>query len=324
MPKVSVIIPIYNVEKYIERCARSLFEQTLDDIEYIFIDDCSPDKSIKILKDVLRGYPKRLNQVQIVNMPQNSGQAMVRNAGLKHATGDYVIHCDSDDWVEHNIFEKLYFKAIESGADIVVCDFYYEKADRVETEHIEAVTPPHECLKSLKGSVMYTTWNRLVKRQLIVDSGVYFVPGINYGEDLCFMLQVYFYAQKIEYINKPLYHYNRTNEMSIVHSASNTEIIEQMMKCYDYLEAFFYRKNFPLKLTKAKINLRDRWLSIRARDNMQRWQATYPEVVSVVIKDKSLKLIYRICYALAAKGFYSPLNIYIWISSLKKHQNVLR
>lgn len=83
MPKVSIIVPVYGVEKYIERCCRSLFEQTLDDIEYLFIDDCSPDRSIEILKKVLDEYPHRKNQVHIHRMGKNSGQAAVRKWGMR-------------------------------------------------------------------------------------------------------------------------------------------------------------------------------------------------------------------------------------------------
>lgn len=107
MPKVSIIIPVYGVEKYIERSARSLFEQTLDDIEYLFIDDCTPDKSVEILKRVLEEYPHRKSQVVIHRMEQNSGQAKVREWGMRNATGEYVIHCDSDDWVDMHMYEEI-------------------------------------------------------------------------------------------------------------------------------------------------------------------------------------------------------------------------
>lgn len=123
MPKVSIIIPVYGVEKYIERCARSLFEQTLDDIEYLFIDDCTPDKSVEILKRVLEEYPHRKSQVVIHRMEQNSGQAKVREWGMRNARGEYVIHCDSDDWLDVHMYEEMYNKAIEEDADVVVCDY---------------------------------------------------------------------------------------------------------------------------------------------------------------------------------------------------------
>ena len=97
MPKVSVVIPVYGVEKYIERCARTLFEQTIDDIEYIFVNDCTKDRSIEILEQVIKDYPQRKGQIRIENMLTNSGQAAVRRCGIELATGEYIIHCDSDD-----------------------------------------------------------------------------------------------------------------------------------------------------------------------------------------------------------------------------------
>lgn len=123
MPKVSVIIPVYRTEKYIERCVRSLFNQTLDEIEYLFIDDCSPDNSIKILNNVLEDYPHRKEQVIIHRMSRNSGQAIVRNWGMQNATGEYVIHCDSDDWVDADMYRAMYDKAVEEHSDVVICDY---------------------------------------------------------------------------------------------------------------------------------------------------------------------------------------------------------
>lgn len=91
MPKVSIIILVYNIEKYIEKCARSLFQQTLDDLEYIFVNDCTPDNSINVIQDVLKDYPSRKNQVKIVNLEINSGQAAARKRGVLEATGEFVI-----------------------------------------------------------------------------------------------------------------------------------------------------------------------------------------------------------------------------------------
>ena len=114
MPKVSVIIPIYGVEKYIRRCAESLFSQTLDDIEFIFIDDCSPDKSMEILYSVMDVFRSKITEkhwsIRIERMPQNCGQAYVRRYGMSLCSGDFVIHCDSDDWVDINMYKKLYEK----------------------------------------------------------------------------------------------------------------------------------------------------------------------------------------------------------------------
>ena len=134
MPKVSIIVPVYGVEKYIERCARSLFEQTLDDIEYLFIDDCTPDKSVEILKRVLEEYPHRKSQVVIHRMEQNSGQAKVREWGMRNATGEYLIHCDSDDWVDMDMYRIMYEEAKRTDADIVMCGYKATDGVRVFNE----------------------------------------------------------------------------------------------------------------------------------------------------------------------------------------------
>ena len=118
--KVSVCIPVYGVEKYIERCARSLFEQTMSDgIEFIFVNDCTPDKSIEILEKVLAEYPHRKKQTQIINHEKNSGLVAARKTGLAHATGEYIIHCDSDDWVDVDFYQVMYETAINNNADVV-------------------------------------------------------------------------------------------------------------------------------------------------------------------------------------------------------------
>ena len=117
---VSVVIPVFKVRNFIERCATSLFEQTLEDVEYIFVDDASPDDSIEILKECLERYPKRKAQVQILTHEQNKGLPAARNTGLAVATGEYVFHCDSDDWVESTMLEDLYVTAIQNSADICV------------------------------------------------------------------------------------------------------------------------------------------------------------------------------------------------------------
>ena len=112
-PFLSVIIPVYNVEDYIEKCARSLFEQTLDNIEYIFVDDCSMDKSIEILQQIVKDYPSREGLVKIVQTPKNSGQYFVRKFGMQFVSGKYLIHCDSDDWIDSTMYEEM-FKIAEN------------------------------------------------------------------------------------------------------------------------------------------------------------------------------------------------------------------
>ena len=119
MYKVSVLVPIYGVEHYIERCARSLFEQTYPNLEYVFVNDCTPDRSVDILKQVMESYPNRVDAVKVINHNTNRGIAAARNTLIDNAVGDYVCYVDSDDWLELDAIEKLVKKLMESGAEIV-------------------------------------------------------------------------------------------------------------------------------------------------------------------------------------------------------------
>ena len=187
MTKVSVIVPVYRVEKYIERCAKSLFEQSLDDIEYLFVDDCTPDDSINILRQVLEAFPQRKAQVIIHKMTQNSGQAAVRKWGMLNATGEYIIHCDSDDWVDTDMYRYMYEKAITEDADIVSCNYY-----KVEDSCFKEVVVPH-----FDGLLTGPLWNRLVRRRLYVENPFVF-PVANKAEDGAIMVQLSFFANKKE------------------------------------------------------------------------------------------------------------------------------
>lgn len=110
-PLVSVIVPVYGVEQFVEQCARSLFNQSLAEVEFIYVDDASPDKSIEKVKKVLKEFPNRETQVKIIHHDVNKGLPAARNTGLSVATGEYVFHCDSDDYVESQMLERLYRKA---------------------------------------------------------------------------------------------------------------------------------------------------------------------------------------------------------------------
>ena len=210
MPKVSVIIPVYGVEKYIERCARSLFEQTLDDIEYIFVDDCSPDKSIAILENIIKEYQPRLNKehknVRIEKMSQNSGLPNVRRYGIKLATSDYIAHCDSDDWVELDMYQQMYNKAIEEDADVVVCDY-------VVTNGTSVIKTINACHAKSPGQLIenclfqrdpWSLCNKLFKRKAYYNIEY---PKGAMGEDMVTTIQLLWNCKTLSYINKPCYQY---------------------------------------------------------------------------------------------------------------------
>jgi len=197
-PNISIIVPVYNVEKTIERCARSLFEQSFNDIEYIFVNDCTTDSSIQILKKVLNDFPKRKNQITILDHQLNRGVAAARNTGLDKARGDYVIQIDSDDWVEKTMIEELYNTAVKNNSDFVWSDFYvgfYNDKNKLVYRKQDVPQNPASCIKEiLTGSFHAGLWNKLMKRDICVANNIRFPEGINICEDIVFVISYLLHA----------------------------------------------------------------------------------------------------------------------------------
>lgn len=247
MPKISIIVPVYNVAKYIERCVTSLFEQTINDVEYIFINDCTPDNSMEILDAIVEKYHNRFikenKTVRIVKMPTNCGLAAVRRHGIQLATGDYIIHCDSDDWVDTNLYESLYDKAMETGAEIVICPVTEEWGQYSFVRKWEDLG--NSCQQLLQdwyqNNVQMYTVNKLVKKSVLVDSNILPYKGINMWEDNGLMLRVFYYAKGLAQISDSTYHYFRGNENAYTRSYGRKSI-DQMLECAKLLDDFFRNK----------------------------------------------------------------------------------
>lgn len=149
-PKVTIVVAVFNVEKYIERCAVSLWSQTLDDIEYVFMDDCSTDNSVAILENVLERFPNRANSVKIIRNLKNSQVAYTRTIGMKAATGEYVIHCDPNDFVDLDYYEIMYRAAKDTDSDIVAANYYKETEGVVEEIKVNYYSScPKDCIKNI-------------------------------------------------------------------------------------------------------------------------------------------------------------------------------
>lgn len=136
--KVSILIPVYGVEKYIERCARSIFDQTYQNLDIVFVDDCTPDKRIEILRRVLDDYPERKAQTRIIRHEHNRGLAAARNTAVAAATGTFLTHVDSDDWLELDAVEELVKKQVETGAEIVTGEVYINE-QQIDEHYIEPI-----------------------------------------------------------------------------------------------------------------------------------------------------------------------------------------
>lgn len=209
MPRVSVIVPIYGVERYISRCVESLMRQTLADVEYIFVNDCTKDKSMSILAAILNKYPWR--NYRIVDHEQNRGLPASRNTGLSIATGDYVFHCDSDDYCDPDMLSEMYNKACDAGADIVWCNYYESFADHEDIKIEPSYDSADDSVRAMLSRTMqYNVWNKLVKRALYIDNAIEFPEGYSMGEDLT-MVKLFASAGQVVYLPKEFYHYVRYN-----------------------------------------------------------------------------------------------------------------
>lgn len=239
-PVVSVIIPIYKVERYIEKCSRSLFEQSLKEgIEFIFVDDATPDKSIEILQTVLADYPERKSQVKILHHASNKGLAAARNTGYATATGEYIIHCDSDDYVHPDMYKILTEKAYKESADVVICDFYAAFENRNLLFKQEVGTNKKSLISGiLDGSIHNGVWNKLIHRNLYSKLDTKWCAGVNMWEDVSIIPRLLYFSEKTVRIVQPLYYYNLSNSSSYIKQYSE-KAAKQIHLASDIVCKFF-------------------------------------------------------------------------------------
>lgn len=237
--KVSVIVPVYGVEKYIDKCLNCLVNQTLEDIEVIVVNDGTKDNSQKIIDKYVKKYPNKVKSF----IKENGGQGSARNYGLKKATGEYIGYVDSDDYVEFDMYEKLYNKAKENNLDIVICGNYNVSEDyKSKKIDLEFIKYNDNKLNALLGKK--AVWNKIYKKNIVEN--LEFRSKVWY-EDFDFSIKATCNAKKIDYINEPLYDYliREGSTMNNSNIERNLEIIDafneiikdkKYKKYYDILE----------------------------------------------------------------------------------------
>lgn len=225
--KVSVIVPVYNTEKYLRRCLDSLVNQTIEDIEIIVINDCSPDNSKEILKEYEK---KHKDKIKVFHNKTNKGIGYNRNYGIKKATGEYIGFVDSDDWVNETMYDKLYKKAKEDNLDLVLCNFHKMLEKENDLEEIASSEISYFKNTNLKQTpnllldVELAPWNKLYKKELIKE--ITFPENLKY-EDTIFVLKAMARSKKIGMVDEKLNYY-------LVRSKSETTVMNK--KVYDILK----------------------------------------------------------------------------------------
>lgn len=308
--KVSLLIPVYGVEKYIEKCAVSLFEQTYEDIEYIFVDDCTSDNSIDVLNKVIERYPERKDCIHIIRHDCNKGLAQARNTALEAATGDFVLNVDSDDYLELQAIEKLCAVADKEKADVVVFGFYsvYAKGRVARPNTYNFVTKEAYLKSLLEKKNTACVWGKFMARKLYIDSQIRAIPGLNQGEDYAVIPRLLYHAKRIVMIEDCLYNYVQYNNNAYTKSFKKKHI-DDLLKADSVLINFFLsvpeRHLYESTLCRAKLRTKTYMLKIaHTLADIQEISKKYPDISQKCHKDLSvadrviLKLVYWKCYRL--------------------------
>jgi len=320
MPKISIIIPVYGVEQYIERCAVSLFEQTIEDVEFIFIDDCTPDKSIEILKGVIKKYRKRLfdenKLVRIEKMSMNSGQASVRRYGIQLAKGEYIIHCDSDDWVEKEAYFKMWEKAIIEELDIVVCNYVRTNGiqiwpSKISIDKLGSLDNKRALSFLLQSKIPTSVWSKLVKADLYKDTRLQY-PEHNMWEDYLLSTQIIFFSKRIGFLEKPYYHYfvNPNSICNVNLEKRHKQLVANCNAIIDFLNSNDLKDTFREEIICLKVLARtelDPYLLKRKYYCL--WKNTYPEIDKVVMSNQLLSFKEKFKFITKKLRIYPILSV---------------
>lgn len=241
-PLISICVPIYGVQSYISRCAKSILEQSYSNIEYVFVDDSSPDLSMYILKSEILKYPQRIASCKIIRHNKNRGLAAARNSAVENATGEFLMWVDSDDYIDKDAVKLLVENQNLSGSDIVSFNSYAEYSNRIRLLKTPDFRDPADMAgKVISRSVPVCIWGRLIRTSLYKTNNVLVKEGCNVGEDYQVLPMLAYYASKVSTVNLFLYHYNCGNNGSYT-ASFNLSMYQDTWRSYEVLYSFFCDK----------------------------------------------------------------------------------
>ena len=304
MIELSVIIPFFNAERTIVRCAKSLFSQDKrDGIEFIFVDDGSTDGSVEALKSTISDFPDLHGNIRIIQNDVNTGSACSRERGTAAARGEFVIHCDADDWVDADIYSTLLYEAGKNDADIACCSFVSEYPGKSKAEYINPDKFPGLTELPLD-TLHFSLCNKIVRRSLITDNDLHFFPGINCWEDLGMMTRVFAMTDKITVTNRPLYHYKRHPKQSQT-TTDMGKVLADHLKMAEALESWYENckcKTPELEFLIEHIKFESKIKMLRGGNrDPRRWKSTFPESNKLMMSYPGIPLYYKIAFLLCDK-----------------------
>ena len=319
-PLLSVIIPVYGVEKYIERCANSLFNQSMtDNVEFIFVDDCSPDNSISIVHKVLQQYPGRLSQVHFLRNESNRGLAFTRQRGMDVARGEYIAHCDSDDWVEPEMYELLLNEANRTDADIVCCNYTEEYNHFNRVVKYFYIEENSDIVKRSSPSILNSSlWNKIIRRSLYLDNNIRWFSGVNMQEDLGMTLRLRVLSKKTVIVSHALYHYNLQNLGAITCVPRLSSVNEQVL-CAKLLTQWFednMGNDYVSLLKRIRFWAKTPLVVHHSLFDSERWKLVFPETNKDVWKmSQGMPFYNRIPIWFVAHDLDRLAQTFVWLIS---------
>ena len=298
MPKVSVIVPVYNVEKYVEKCIKSLVDQTLQEIEIIAVDDGSKDGSKSIVDNYIKKYPDKIKYLY----KENGGLSSARNFGIPYANGEYIAFLDSDDYVEPTMYEEMYKLAKKDNADMVECDFIWEYPNKQKYDYGVVYNGKKEAIEKAR----VVAWNKLIKREIIENEKIEFPFGLRY-EDVEFFYKLVPRLNKISFMKKYFIHYvQRDNSIANTQNTKTKDIFKVLNNVIEFYKNKGYYDEYKEELEytylrlllcsslkrmckikdkqERKIALNDTWNNINT--NFPNWRKNR------LLKKKSIKNMY--------------------------------
>ncbi len=285
--KVSILVPFYKVEKYVGRCVDSLFTQSYQNIEYVFVNDCSPDSSMEVINEYIEKY-KVLDKCKLIVHNVNKGISASRNDCLDNMSGDFFLFVDSDDYIDRDMVERLVEAVKTSDADIAGCGYVEEYPDR-SVEHPQYYCNDHD--KMMKAITLLTLkgvmWKLLVRSTIVTEhrDEVRFIPDRNMVDDYLFCCQLFYYAKRFAGVNRCMYHWIQYNPNNYTHTTvfavesqaaaiRKTEEFYRSKGVYEIVEKELLQRKFisklPLLLDKNCFDVK-RWRKLFPESN-QAWK----------------------------------------------------
>lgn len=298
MPKVSVIIPVYNVEKYLGRCLNTVLGQTLKDIEIICINDCSLDNSLKILQE----YAQKDSRLTVINLEDNKGAAYARNRGLEIAKSEYLGFIDPDDYIDLDYYECLYNKAIQDNADIVKCG-----RKTIQVNGTITTSNLNDRVKKDKYNFLYEWTTAIYKSALVFDNNIIFPEKCRKAQDVVFLNRCLLKSEKISFVDDVYYYYcKRKNSL-------HSKIIPI--------------KNIKSALSAISLILRDINNSELYESNPEQYINYYASILNIILEttlfQNNTLMCKKLCAETLINNFYKCKNI-DWLSRNFKYKWMLQ